>query len=90
MSTPIRQCAGCRGRDPIDRLVRLAWDDQAGAVVVDQRRRLPGRGVNLHPACLAPAIRNRAIGRGLRRTLTPTQLAGLAEGLAASGENSVG
>jgi len=49
--------------------VRLVWDSGAGAVVVDERRRLPGRGAWLHAdqACVDLAVRRRAIGRALRR-----------------------
>ncbi|WP_166641109.1 YlxR family protein [Amycolatopsis eburnea] len=42
----------------------------AGRVVVDGRRRLPGRGAWLHPDpdCLAKAERRRAFPRALRAT----------------------
>lgn len=74
-------CAGCRGRAPISELVRLAW--QEGRVVVDERRRLPGRGVNLHPACAPRLLRNRGVPRGLRREVDGGQLRDLLESLAA-------
>ena len=65
-------CAGCRGRAPVSELVRLAW--QGGRVVVDERRRLPGRGVNLHPGCGLKVLRNRGVQRGLRTELDGAQL----------------
>lgn len=75
-------CAGCRERVPAARLVRLVWRD--GRVVVDQRRALPGRGVNLHPGCAPQVLRNRGVQRGLRRDLDGTQLRDLLAGLAAA------
>ena len=65
-------CAGCRERAPVSELVRLAWRE--GRVVVDERRRLPGRGVNLHPGCGPRVQRNRGVQRGLRRELDGGQL----------------
>ncbi|WP_235022663.1 YlxR family protein [Amycolatopsis alkalitolerans] len=43
-----------------------------GQVVVDERRRLPGRGAWLHPdpGCLAKAERRRAFPRALRSSGT--------------------
>lgn len=66
MTTPQRMCAGCRLRADKPALVRLVWDGASG-VLVDERQRLPGRGVYLHPECAPRAIKSRAIGRGLRR-----------------------
>lgn len=62
----LRTCVGCRQRAPRAELVRLVVAD--GEVVVDRDRRLPGRGVHLHPGpdCLALALRRRALARGLR------------------------
>lgn len=68
VTTPQRMCAGCRERAAKDALVRLVWDGET-SVVVDLHQRLPGRGVYLHPACAARALKSRAIGRGLRRNL---------------------
>ncbi len=75
-------CAGCRERVPTDRLVRLVW--QGGRVVIDPRRREPGRGVNLHPACAPLVLRNRGVQRGLRRDLDGAQVRELLGGLAAA------
>ena len=73
-------CAGCRERVPAERLVRLVWQD--GRVVVDPRRRQPGRGVNLHPECAPLVLRNRGVQRGLRRELDGVQVRELLAGLA--------
>ncbi|MDQ7992354.1 MAG: YlxR family protein [Propionicimonas sp.] len=80
MAEVIRMCAGCREREPRTGLVRLAW--QGGQVVVDQRRRLPGRGVYLHPGCGPRLLRNRGVPRGLRREVDGAQLRDLLDGLA--------
>nr|WP_084612375.1 YlxR family protein [Thermocrispum municipale] len=64
--TPVRTCVGCRKRGLRSELVRVVA--LRGHVVVDHRRRLPGRGAWLHPdqACLAQAIRRKALPRALR------------------------
>lgn len=79
MAQVIRMCAGCRQRVDREELVRLVWRD--GSVVVDERRRLPGRGVNLHPGCAALVLRNRGVGRGLRREVDGEQLRTLLDSL---------
>ena len=61
-------CAGCRERADKHTLIRLVWDG-ADSVLVDQHQRLEGRGVYLHQGCAQRAMKSRAIGRGLRRTL---------------------
>ena len=68
MTAPQRMCAGCRGRADKGSLIRLVWDGGT-SVVIDERQRLPGRGIYLHRACVARALKSKAIGRGLRRTL---------------------
>ena len=68
MTTPVRMCAGCRGRADKPTLVRLVWDG-AASVTVDTRQQLPGRGVYLHPNCVERALKTRALARGLRRQL---------------------
>ncbi|MFF5992842.1 YlxR family protein [Prauserella flavalba] len=57
---------GCRRRALISELLRVVAVD--GALVVDERRRLPGRGAWLHPGpeCLSKAERRRAFPRALR------------------------
>ncbi|KMS86023.1 YlxR family protein [Prauserella rugosa] len=66
MTGPVRTCVGCRRRALNDELVRLVVAH--GELVVDERRRLPGRGAWLHrdPACLVKAERKRAFPRALR------------------------
>ncbi len=68
MTAPQRMCAGCRVRADQGSLVRLVWDG-GSSVLIDERQRLPGRGVYLHPRCVARALKSKAIGRGLRRSL---------------------
>jgi predicted RNA-binding protein YlxR (DUF448 family) len=57
---------GCRRRAPAADLLRVVA--RSGALVVDERRVLPGRGAHLHPdpACLELAERRRAFPRALR------------------------
>ncbi|MCW5952575.1 MAG: YlxR family protein [Propionibacteriaceae bacterium] len=80
MAEPIRMCAGCRQRAPQRELLRLAWQEGTG-VVVDAARRLPGRGVNLHPGCAALVLRNRGVGRGLRREVDGEQVRAVLDSL---------
>jgi uncharacterized protein len=63
-----RTCVGCGGKGDPGRLVRLAADP-GGRAVADLGRRLGGRGAWLHPdpACLARALRRKALPRALRR-----------------------
>ena len=80
-SRPRRTCVGCRTTTTDDELLRLALSrpsagagagpaaaDAVAVVVPDPRRRLGGRGAWLHPdpACLALAVRRRAVPRALR------------------------
>lgn len=66
MNEPERTCVGCRQTAPASTLLRLVASESG--VVVDERRRLPGRGAWLHPsaACLEQALKRRAITRALR------------------------
>ncbi|MPY99658.1 MAG: DUF448 domain-containing protein [Actinophytocola sp.] len=63
---PVRTCIGCRKRASVSELLRVVAVE--GRVVVDERRRMPGRGAWLHvdPGCLATAARRRAFPRALR------------------------
>ncbi|PZQ36497.1 MAG: hypothetical protein DI570_32400 [Phenylobacterium zucineum] len=56
--------------------VRL-WDQVGESVVVDRHQRLPGRGCYLHRGCADAAVRRRAVGRALRRTVDGDQVAAL-------------
>ncbi|MFP3713589.1 YlxR family protein [Puerhibacterium sp. TATVAM-FAB25] len=74
----MRTCVGCRERDLRSALLRLVLapattappssPEGGPAVVVDERKALPGRGAWLHPdrACLDLAVRRRAVPRALR------------------------
>ena len=66
---PERTCIGCRKKGQRSELLRLVADASgSSAVLVDERRRMAGRGAWLHPSesCLALAIKRRAFGRALR------------------------
>ena len=65
---PQRTCIGCRKKGPRSQLLRLVAEGSGStAVLVDERRRMAGRGAWLHPStsCLALAIKRRAFGRAL-------------------------
>ncbi|MFK0008765.1 YlxR family protein [Paenarthrobacter sp. NPDC090520] len=65
---PVRTCIGCRKHGSRSELFRLvAQGSGSPVVVVDERRRMAGRGAWLHPneKCLALAIKRRAFGRAL-------------------------
>lgn len=64
---PERTCAGCRERDAQSALLRFAVRDEAPRLVPDPRRRLPGRGVSVHPrrACLVRAVKGGGFSRSL-------------------------
>ncbi|MFC8524124.1 MULTISPECIES: YlxR family protein [Micrococcaceae] len=67
-SQPERTCIGCRKKGPRSQLLRLVAEGSGStAVLVDERRRMSGRGAWLHPSqsCLALAIKRRAFGRAL-------------------------
>lgn len=63
---PERMCVGCRHKGSPEDLLRVVA--VAGGLAVDPPRTAPGRGAYLHPdpACLARAVRTRALGRALR------------------------
>ncbi|WP_459792986.1 YlxR family protein [Arthrobacter sp. AD-310] len=68
-SQPERTCIGCRKKGLRSELLRLVAEGSGStAVLVDERRRMAGRGAWLHPSksCLALAIKRRAFGRALR------------------------
>ena len=63
---PVRTCVGCRSRGARGDLLRVVLLD--GALAVDERGHLAGRGARLHPnpTCLDLAERRRALSRALR------------------------
>ncbi|MFB7250394.1 YlxR family protein [Microbacterium sp. NPDC056234] len=65
---PVRTCVGCRARASRSDLLRVVAQD--GALVIDERAVLPGRGSWVHPdpQCLDKALRRRAFARALRVT----------------------
>jgi predicted RNA-binding protein YlxR (DUF448 family) len=65
---PQRTCIGCRKKGARSELLRLVAESTGSTtVLVDERRRMAGRGAWLHPseACLALAVKRRAFGRAL-------------------------
>jgi predicted RNA-binding protein YlxR (DUF448 family) len=75
---PERTCVGCRGRRAKGELLRLVRRPD-GAVEVDPTGRAPGRGAYVHrdPGCARLATTRGALGRALRVTLAPDDLATL-------------
>ncbi|WP_372492687.1 YlxR family protein [Cellulomonas wangsupingiae] len=61
---------GCRATGSRQALLRVVLDAGTGdpVLVVDEHRRMPGRGAWLHPdqRCLELAVKRRALGRALR------------------------
>lgn len=68
----IRTCLSCRLRKPQNQLLRFAVDNR-GLLVLDDRRRLGGRGAYCcnETACLRAFVKNR---RGLARALRKTEV----------------
>ncbi len=66
VSEPERTCIGCRARGAASSMVRVVA--QPPGVVVDLRRRLPGRGAWVHPQldCIETATRRKAWSRALK------------------------
>lgn len=72
-SGPQRTCAGCRKSLDQDLLVRYVLSPQ-DEVVVDYRRKLPGRGVYtcLNRSCLELAVKRKQLSRSLRGGKEPS------------------
>ncbi|XXF76392.1 YlxR family protein [Myxococcaceae bacterium GXIMD 01537] len=63
---PVRSCIGCGARKAQSELTRVGIGPE-GSVVVDRKRRLPGRGAYLCGAgCLTAAVKRKAFGRAFR------------------------
>ena len=71
---PMRQCAGCREMKPKKELIRVVRSPE-GAVSLDFRGKLPGRGAYVcpDPACLAKARKSRGLERAFDAAL-PAQV----------------
>ncbi|MDT0179605.1 YlxR family protein [Microbacterium oleivorans] len=71
---PVRTCVGCRARAPRSSLLRIVARD--GALVIDEKAVLPGRGAWVHDTdtCVTTALKRRAFGRALRAS-TPLDTA---------------
>ena len=61
---PMRQCLGCREMKPKKELIRVVRSPE-GAVSLDFRGKLPGRGAYVcpDPACLAKVRKSKALER---------------------------
>lgn len=81
-SEALRTCAGCRSRDARDALLRFAIRADEPRLVPDPQRRLPGRGVSVHPTrrCVEAAVRKGGLARALRAPVgvSPEALCALA------------
>ena len=78
---PVRSCIGCGARRIQAELTRLAVGSE-GAVVVDWRRQLPGRGAWLcGVGCLAAAVKRKAFGRAFRGRAGPVDPSVLGQAL---------
>ena len=75
---PMRQCVGCREMKPKKELIRVVRSPE-GAVSLDFKGKLPGRGAYVCPApdCLARARKSRALERAFDTTLPPEVYEGL-------------
>ncbi|WP_434992731.1 YlxR family protein [Arthrobacter sp. Ld5] len=76
---PIRTCVGCRRRDRQSHVMRVVARPMDGrmAAVIDERRRLSGRGAWLHPdpACMETAVKRKAFNRAFRGPVDTADLA---------------
>ena len=63
---PMRQCLGCREMKPKRELIRVVRSPE-GAVSLDFKGKMPGRGAYVCPSaeCLKKAIRSKALERAL-------------------------
>ena len=85
---PVRSCIGCGAKRLQEELTRLGVGPEG--LVVDWRRRLPGRGAYLcGVGCLAAAVKRKAFGRAFRGKTGPVDLLLLGQALE-SGPGSQG
>ena len=77
---PMRQCLGCREMKPKMELIRVVRSPE-GAVSLDFKGKLPGRGAYVcpNPACLAKARKSRALERAFSVPLPDEVWAALEE-----------
>ena len=77
---PMRQCVGCREMKPKKELIRVVRSTE-GAVSLDFRGKLPGRGAYVcpDPACLAKARKTKALERAFSAPLPDQVWQGLEE-----------
>ena len=77
---PIRQCLGCREHKQKNELIRVVRSPE-GAVSLDFRGKLPGRGAYVcpDPACLAKARKTKALERAFSAPLPDQVWQGLEE-----------
>ena len=77
---PMRQCLGCREMKPKMELIRVVRSPE-GAVSLDFKGKLPGRGAYVcpNPACLAKARKSRALERTFSAPLPDEVWAALEE-----------
>ena len=69
---PMRQCVGCREMKPKKELIRVVRSPE-GAVSLDFKGKLPGRGAYVCPAeeCLKKARKSRALERAFDTAIPP-------------------
>ena len=67
---PMRQCVGCREMKPKKELIRVVKSPE-GAISLDFRGKVPGRGAYLCPdaACLKRAIKAKALERAFEQAI---------------------
>lgn len=80
---PVRTCLGCRGQDDKDALVRYVMGPD-GAIHVDLRHKLPGRGAYTCASreCLVQAVRRGGFQRAFRGRCQKADVDGLLGDLA--------
>ena len=69
---PMRKCVGCGEMKPKKELIRVVRSPE-GAVSLDFRGKLPGRGAYVcpDPACLAKARKSKGLERAFETALPP-------------------